>query len=114
MALNIAAFEAISLSELETVMPWINKEWIDENPDTFKQMLYDCGLDVFNFPLDEQLNTHRNRFNNIITTWRWVCMSRTDKDWCESGYASQASKDRATCNKLLVDCYRLRGEVESE
>lgn len=114
VALNIAAFEAISLSELETVMPWINKEWIDENPDTFKQMLYDCGLDVFNFPLDEQLNTHRNRFNNIITTWRWVCMSRTDRDWCESGYASQASKDRATGNRLLVDCYRLRGEVESE
>ena len=51
VALNIAAFEAISLSELETAMPWINKEWIDENPDTFKQMLYDCGLDVFNFPL---------------------------------------------------------------
>lgn len=114
MALNIAAFEAISLSELETVMPWINKEWIDENPDTFNQMLYDCGLDVFNFPLDEQMNTHRNRFNNIITTWRWVCMSRTDKEWCESGYASQASKDRATGNRLLVDCYRLRGEVESE
>ena len=73
-----------------------------------------AGIDVFNFPLDEQLNTHRNRYNNIITTWRWVCMSRTDRDWCESGYASQASKDRATGNKLLVDCYRLRGEVESE
>ena len=39
MALNIAAFEAISLSELEAVMPWINKEWIDENPDTFQHHL---------------------------------------------------------------------------
>ena len=39
VALNIAAFEAISLSELETVMPWINKEWIDENPDTFQHHL---------------------------------------------------------------------------
>lgn len=114
MALNIAAFEAISLSELTTVMPWLTKEWIDENPDVFKQILYDCGLDSFNYIVDEQMNTHRNRFNNIITTWRWVCMSRTDKEWCQSGYASQASKDRALGNKLLIDSYRLRGECESE
>lgn len=112
--LNIAAFEAISLSELTTVMPWLNKEWIDENPNVFKQILYDCGLDSFNYIVDEQMNTHRNRFNNIITTWRWVCMSRTDKEWCQSGYASQASKDRALGNKLLIDSYRLRGECESE
>ena len=52
MALNIAAFEAISLSKLTTVMPWLTKEWIDENPDVFKQILYDCGLDSFNYIVD--------------------------------------------------------------
>ena len=36
-------------------------------------------FDVFNFPLDEQLNTHRNRFNNIITTWRWYRDWETDR-----------------------------------
>lgn len=114
MALNIAAFEAISMSELQTVKPEISKDWIDENPEEFKQMLYNCGLDSYNYIVDEQFNSHRNRFNNIITTWRWVCMSRTDKDWVSSPYASQASKDRALGNKLLIDSYRLRGECEIE
>ena len=114
VALNIAAFEAISLSELETVMPWINKEWIDENPDTFKQMLYDCGLDVFNFPLDEQLNTHRNRFNNIITCKRWVCNERVDPAWVTSGYCSVEARDKSLNNRILNDLYRFKGLVESE
>jgi len=114
MAINIAAFEAISLSELQTVMPWVNKEWIDENPDAFKHMLFDCGIDIYNYPADEQFNTHRNRFNNLITTWRWVGNSRIDKEWVESPYASTAAKDKAKGNRLLIDCYRMRGEVEIE
>jgi len=114
MSLNIAAFEAISLSELQTVMPWLIEEWIDENPDTLNEMLFDLGLDVYNFPVDKQYCTHRNRFGNIITTWRWVCNSRLDKAWIDSPYASKAAKDKAIGNRLLVDCYRLRGEVEIE
>ena len=114
MPLNIAAFEVISLSELQTVMPWLTKEWIDENPDTFNKMLFDCGMDVFNFPVDAQYNTHRNRFNNLITTWRWVCNSRLDQEWIDSEYASTAAKDKAKGNRLLIDCYRMRGEVEIE
>ena len=112
--LNICAIEYVSLSELETVAPWINKEWIDSNFDTFKKMLWDLGVDSINYPVEEQYNTHRNRFNNLITTYRWVGNSRLDKEWIQSPYASVAAKDKATGNRLLVDCYRLRGEVESE
>lgn len=112
--LNICAIEYVSLSELETVMPWINKEWIDDNFETFKKMLWDLGVDSLNYPVEEQYNTHRNRFNNLITTYRWVGNSRLDREWIQSSYASAAAKDKATGNRLLVDCYRLRGEVESE
>lgn len=114
MALQIAAIEYLSLSELQTVANWITKEWIDENPDIFKKMMYDLGLDCYNYPVDEQLNTHRNRFGNIITTYRWVCNSRTDDEWINSKYASTEAKDRASGNRLLVDCYRMRGLVEVE
>jgi len=112
--LNICAIEYVSLSELETVMPWITLEWTEENPDILKNMLHDLGMDAWNYPVDVQDCTHRNRFGNVITTRRWVGNSRVDKEWLESGYASTAAKDRALGNKLLIESYLKRGEADVE
>ncbi len=112
--LNICAIEYVSLSELETVMPWINKEWIDDNFETFKKMLWDLGVDSLNYPVEEQYNTHRNRFNNLITTYRWVGNSRLDKEWIQSPYSSVEARDKSLNNKILNDLYRFKGLVESE
>lgn len=112
--LKICAIEYVSLSELGTVMPWINKEWIDENTDTFKQMLWDLGMDSLNYPVEEQYNTHRNRFNNIITTYRWVGKSRLDQEWVNGPYSSTEAKDKSLDNSLLTDLYRSKGMVEIE
>lgn len=112
MALDIYAIEIISLSEINTVQP-LTIEQINTNPDDFKRTLFSLGMDCYNYPLTEQHCTHRNRFGNIVTDYRWVCNSRVDKQWVESGYASQAAKDKSLGNSLLIDSYRLRGEVES-
>ena len=114
MALNIAAIEIISLTELQTVAPWITKEFIDNNQDVFKQILHDLGMNTKDYPFEEQYCTHRNRFNNIVTDYRWVGNSRIDKEWVESPYASQEAKDKALGNSLLIDAYRLRGMTEIE
>lgn len=114
MALQIAAFGAISLSELQTVDQSLTKEYFEENPEKLKEVLFGLGLDVYNYPVDEQHVQHRNRFGNIITTWRWVCNERIDRQWVTSGHATQAAIDKASGSRLLVDCYLQRGEVEVE
>lgn len=112
--LNIIAVEYISLSELETALPSITKEWIDNNHEEFKQMLFELGLDCFNYPVTEQHNTHRNRFGNVNTTYRWVCNSRLDEEWVNSPYSSYEAKAKSKNNKLLIDLFRLKGLVDSE
>ena len=112
--LQIAAFGAISLSELQTIDASLTKEYFEADPEALKKILHDLGLDVYNYPVDEQNVQHRNRFGNVITTWRWVCNERIDKEWVNSGYASQAAIDKASGSRLLVDCYMQRGEVEVE
>lgn len=112
MSLQIAAIEYLSLSEIQTVAPHVTKEFIEDNPEKFSKLLYELGMET-NLPVEEQFNTHRNRFGNVITTYRWVGNSRIDKEWCNSGYASCAAIDKSKNNSLLIDCYRLRGEVES-
>ena len=114
MALNIIAIEIISMSELVTVMPWLTKEYLDSEPEVLKKMLYDLGLDVYNYPVSESYCTHRNRFNNVVSDWRWVCNSRKDDSWLSSGYASTAAKDKALGNRLLVESYLKRGEADVE
>ena len=46
MALNIAAFEAISLSELETVMPWLTKEWIEKGEKILESKYMDLWREI--------------------------------------------------------------------
>ena len=62
--LKIAAISYVSLSEIQTVANWVTEEFIEENPEIFKKMLFDLGMDVYNYPWEVQNVTHRNRFGN--------------------------------------------------
>ena len=112
MAINIYAVTYISLSELQTVNPCIDEDFIERNPDEFKEILYSLGADCYNYPIEQQDVTHRNRFGNITSGKRWVCNERIDSEWCSSGFASIEARDKALGNKLLVESYKLRGLVE--
>lgn len=112
--LQICAIEYISLSEIQTVDSSITKEWIDSNSDKFKEILFNLGCDIYNYPADEQYVCHRNRFGNTVTDFRWVCNSRVDKEWIQSGYASIEAKDKSLNNKLLIESYKSRGLVDLE
>lgn len=111
--LKIAAVSYISLSEIQTVANWVTDEFVEENPDVIKQMLYDLGMDVFEYPFEVQEVTHRNRFGNIITCKRFVGNERIDKEWIESDYCSVEARDKSLNNKILTDLYRAKGMVES-
>ena len=112
--LKIAAISYISLSEIQTVAPWVTDEFIEENYEVFKKMLFDLGMDVYQYPHEVQDCTHRNRFGNIITCKRYVGNERTDKEWIESGYCSVEARDKSLNNRILTDLYRSKGMVESE
>ena len=108
----IAAILVVSESEIATVMPEFNLQWSKDNPEKFKQMLYSLGFDVNSeIECDEGL-THRNRFGAIITCARWVANERTDSEWVQSRYCSQAAKDKSLNNSMLNDLYRQKGMVE--
>jgi len=110
--LQIAAIVYVSLSEIQTVAPFVTEEFIEENPDVFQKMLYDLGMDVFNYPTERQDVTHRNRFGNLITCPRWVGNERVDQLWVESPYASVEARDKSLNNYLLTDLYKSKGMVE--
>ena len=110
--MQIAALVYISMSELAKVMPDITYDWVDNNTREFLDILHGLGMNV-NQPIELQENiNHRNRFEEIVTCHRWVGNERTDKEWVNSGYASQEAIDKSKNNKLLTDLYRLRGKVE--
>lgn len=113
MTLKIAAVCYVSLSEIQTIANWVTEEFIENNPDVFKQMLFDLGMDVFNYPWEVQEVTHRNRFNNVITCPRYVGNERVDQQWVESGHASYEAIAKSADNKILTDLFRMRGMVES-
>lgn len=112
--LRIAAISYISLSEIQTVANWVTEEFIEENPEVFKKMLFDLGMDVYNYPWEVQNVTHRNRFGNTITCPRYVGNERIDKEWVSSPYSSVEARDKSLNNKILNDLYRFKGLVESE
>lgn len=110
--MQITALVYVSMSELAKVMPEITYDWIDENPTRFKLMLYNLGLNTEE-PYECQENVqHRNRFNEVVTSSRWVGVERLDQSWLDTPYASTAAKDKKRGNKLLVELYAMRGEAE--
>ena len=112
--LRIAAISYISLSEIQTVANWVTEEFIEENPEVFKKMIFDLGMDVYNYPWEVQNVIHRNRFGNTITCPRYVGNERIDKEWVSSPYSSVEARDKSLNNKILNDLYRFKGLVESE
>lgn len=107
---KIPAIIQISLSEIQKVKPEVTIEYIENNQGEFLQWLYELGADI-TYQVREEYNQHRNRFDEVVTTYRWVCEERRDESWLQSGHASEAAIDRGLDNKLLNDCYRLRGIV---
>lgn len=108
--MQITALVFVSLSELQTIDSMFNEEWA-KNQTELEKVLYNMGINI-NQPYETQNETHRNRFNNIITCLRWVGQERTDSEWIKSGYCSQAALDKSLNNRMLIDLYRLRGQVE--
>lgn len=109
--MNIVALCIVSASELWTVDNKYTEEYLDQNPEELQTILYSLGMNT-GTSIEVQEVTHRNRFNNVVTCKRWVGNERLDKEWLNSGYASQEAKDKATGSKMLADLYRLRGAVE--
>ena len=111
--LEIIALSYISFSELQKVDQTITPQWAENNTEEFNKTLYSLGMDT-SIPYDWQRNIpHRNRFNEVVTCDRIVGNERTDKEWINSGYASQEAIDKSKHNKILVDLYRMKGLVES-
>ena len=108
---SIIALVYISLSELQTIEPRYNEQWVDSSEQELLGVLKGLGLDV-NQPWERQIVEHRNRFGNLITGSRWVGNERIDKEWIESGYSSQSAIDKSKNNRMLNDLYRMRGMTE--
>lgn len=108
---SIIALVYISLSELQTVDRKYTEDWADNSEQELLGVLRGLGIDV-DQSVERQVVEHRNRFGNLITGSRWVGNERLDKEWIESGYASQEAKDKAGGSKLVFDLYRLRGMTE--
>lgn len=112
--LNIVALRYISLSEINKIRPEVNKDWIESNREEFDKMLFDLGVDT-SVPYTYQENIqHRNYFNEVVISDRVVSNERQDKEWLESGHASDEAKDKKRGLKLVIDLYRLKGQVDVE
>lgn len=110
--MNIVALVYISLSEIQRVYPTITDEWVDENPEKFKDLLFNLGVNTVE-PIDVQKNVqHRNRFNDVVVSTRYVGNERTDPEWINSGHASQAAIDKSKNSRFVLDLYKSKGEVE--
>lgn len=108
---SIIALVYISLSELRTIDPKYTEEWVDSSEQELLGVLHGLGLDV-NKPWERQVVEHRNRFGNINTCSRFVGNSRIDKEWIESGYASEEAVAKSLNNRMLNDLFRMRGMTE--
>lgn len=103
---RIVALVYISESEIKRVMPTFDREFQQQFPEEFKDILNILGMDT-ETPFEIQPNIqHRNRFNEVVICDRFVGNERIDPNWINSGYASKEAKDKASSNKILDDIYR--------
>lgn len=110
--MQIIALVYVSMSELALGKPDITYEWAEKNPEEFKKLLHGMGMNI-NIPWDTQRDIqHINRLKRVVVCDRFVGNERTDDEWVKSGYASQSAIDKSLGNALLVDLYRMKGEVE--
>lgn len=109
--MKIAAVVYISLSEIQQVIPGLTKELAQADKETTNKYLYQLGMDT-SMPIEEQDVIHRNRFNQVVDTLRFVGMERLDNEWLSSGHASQEALDKAKNNKILTALYARKGMVD--
>jgi len=103
---KIAALAYVSESEISKIYKDYHHSWEEVNPEKFKSILFQFGLDI-SWPYEKQESiTHRNKLNQIVKCNRWVGNSRMDSQWLNSGLASKECLDKAKNNKLLDDVYR--------
>lgn len=110
----IAALLYVSESELKKVPVLWNRYKLARSTnsiESIKQILFNLGADTSREILEQKI-MHKNRFNEIVTCIRYVTHERTDSEWVNSGYASQALLDKVQGNKLLENLYRMRLETE--
>lgn len=102
------ALKVISASEIAKVIKNWHYTYPLVEPEKFKKLLWDLGLDT-NKPWEIQEDIlHRNAFGEVRQCTRYVGVERIDRTWIESGYASREAKDIATGSKLLMDIKGIR------
>lgn len=100
----------VSETEIALAYPEYDSSWLVENIDDLKTVLWDFGMDTVNenFTLSEVVQ-HRNRLGKIVTSGRYIGQERSDDEYLNSGYASEAALDKAR-NSPMTDClYREKG-----
>ena len=107
----ITALCIVSASEIAVGYPDFTYDLIETDKDKFLKILYDFGMDTSQQIEIQTDIQHRNRLDKIVVCDRYVGHERIDKEWIESGYASQEAKDKKTGNRLILDLYRQRGHI---
>lgn len=102
----IVADVIISESEIAKVLPSYSSSLEQEQPEKFKELLYNLGMDVNQIYTRQDAIQHRNRLNEVVICSRWVGRSRLDEEWLKSGYASKEAIDKANGSKMLESLYR--------
>ena len=91
----------VSESELILADNAYKTDWIETNKDKLFEMLWSLGLDTSRDLEYQEVTSHRNRLNQVVTCGRYSGLERTDLEWIYSGYASRAAKIAASGCKLL-------------
>lgn len=98
----------ISESEIAIICPDYNANWLAENTDYLKSVLYDLGMDTAKHFEVHEVVQHRNRLGNVVTCSRYYGEERSDDEYLRSGYASTAALDKSRNSRLTDDLYRMK------
>jgi len=104
----IVAYRIISESELKLAILDYDSSLEFSNPTKFKKVLWELGLDSTLQYVRQDGLWHRNHLDEVVLCSRFLGEERQDKEWIESGYASQEAIDKASKNKILEDLYRTK------
>lgn len=106
---DIAAVIHISESEVKMIEEGYDYSWYKGNRYKLDSCLYKLGLDVRKGYTLQDISLHINRLGDRVTCGRYYGDERTDKEWIESGLASQEARDKTLNSPLLDDLYRQKG-----
>ena len=106
---KIASKLHVSESEIAALCPSYDSSWSEEQ---INDVLYELGLDSNLSYEFQEASQHRNRMNKVVTCGRYYGREREDDSWLNSGFASQAVKDKLKNSRILDDLYRAKGLTE--